>query len=79
MSGRDVIRITNLNYFSIKPYKNHYGDVIGTHLFQVSSVNFNGSVQDMYKAKWAKDAARRTTKMIQILGYFIIINCNIFF
>ena len=33
MAGRDVIGITNLNYFSIKPFKNHYGDVIGTHIF----------------------------------------------
>jgi hypothetical protein len=44
-----------LNYFSIRPVKNHYGDIVGTHIFQVTSVNLNGSVPDMYKAKWAKD------------------------
>jgi len=68
LSGRDVVGVTNLNYFSIRPVRNHYGDVVGTHIFQVTSVNLNGSVPDMYKAKWAKDQARRITKMIEIIS-----------
>jgi hypothetical protein len=32
LSGKDVIATLNLNYIGIKPVRNHYGEITGTHL-----------------------------------------------
>lgn len=67
VTKRDVVGTLNLNYYSIRPVKNHYGDVIGTQLQQVNSINLGGSIPDMFKSKMARDQARRITKMLDFL------------
>lgn len=35
MAGKNVIGTVNINYIGIRPYKNHYGEVVGTFVQQV--------------------------------------------
>ena len=45
--------MVNLNYMGIKPIRNQHGDILGTHLQQVQSINPNGSLPEWYKKKKA--------------------------
>ena len=67
VAKRDVVGVMNLNYHAIKPVKNHYGEVIGTRLQQVSSINLGGHIPDIMKAKFAKGQARTVLKMLAYL------------
>jgi len=67
ISRKDVVGVINLNYYNIRPVRNHYGDIVGTHVQQVQSVNLNGSIPDMYKSKMARDSARRITRILDFL------------
>lgn len=67
LAAKDVIGTVNINYIGIKPVRNHYGEVTGTHLTQVQSVNMNGSLPDMYQSKHARRSAKSIIKMLDFL------------
>ena len=48
---RDVLGRVNINYLGIKPIRDKHGDVIGTHIQQVQSIDPRGSMPDWIKKK----------------------------
>ena len=48
---RDVLGRVNINYLGIKPIRDKHGDVIGTHIQQVQSIDPRGSLPDWIKKK----------------------------
>lgn len=76
LAGKDVIGTVNINYIGIRPYKNNYGDVIGTYVQQVSSINPNGSLPDILKSKMARKAAKTIGNMLDYLQKNELCQCK---
>ena len=57
----------NLNYHSVRPVVNHYGDVVGSKLMQVISMNLGGQLLESQRSHFSKAHARRTAKMLDYL------------
>ena len=66
MVKSDVVGVYNINYLGIRPLTDQYGDVVGTYVQQVQSINLNGSIPDFYKSKTAgKNAKSALSKLIK--------------
>ena len=77
LAGKNVIGTININYLGIRPYKNSYGEVVGTHIQQVQSINPNGSLPDMIKSKMAKRSAKSVLAMLEYLRNNELCECNL--
>ena len=64
-----MLGTTNLNYIGIKPLRDSYGDVVGTYVQQVFSMNLGGSIPDRFKARKVKNMTLGLVKMIDYLQY----------
>lgn len=49
-AGKDVIGEMNINYIGIKPARNYRGEIYGTYLQQVQSINPAGMIMEWQKA-----------------------------
>lgn len=76
LAGKNVIGTVNINYIGIRPYKNHYGDIVGTYVQQVQSINPNGSLPDMLKSKQAKQSAKNIRVMLEFLRNNELCECS---
>lgn len=66
-AGKDVVGEVNINYIGIRPARNYRGDIYGTFLQQVQSINPAGMIMEWMKSSLARKQATNITKMIDYL------------
>lgn len=66
-AGKDVIGEMNINYIGIRPARNFRGEIYGTFLQQVQSINPAGMIMEWMKTKIARKQATNILKMIEYL------------
>ena len=67
LAGKDVIGEMNINYIGIRPARNYRGEIYGTFLQQVQSINPAGMIMEWMKSHLARKQATNITKMIEYL------------
>ena len=53
-AGKDVIGEMNINYIGIRPARNYKGEIYGTFLQQVQSINPHGLIMEWMKSRIAR-------------------------
>jgi hypothetical protein len=62
-----VIGEMNINYIGIRPARNYRGEIYGTFLQQVQSINPAGMIMEWMKTKIARKQSTNILKMIDYL------------
>jgi len=57
----------NINYIGVRPARNKKGEIIGTYVQQVQSINPAGMIMDWMKLHFARKQATNILKMIEYL------------
>jgi len=59
----------NINYIGIRPARNYKGEIYGTFLQQVQSINPHGLIMEWMKSRIARKQATSILKMIEYLQH----------